>query len=53
MAEPPQHAIVPIDLAYQLVGVVKASWEGISGGAATEEAVAGYFAGLRDRSLVR
>jgi hypothetical protein len=26
---------------------VKASWEGISGGRATEEAVAGYFAGLR------
>ena len=37
----------PIDVAYQLVGVVKASWEGISGGRATEEAVAGYFAGLR------
>ena len=33
MADPPQHAIVPIDVAYQLVGVVKASWEGISGGA--------------------
>jgi len=27
--------------------VVKASWEGISGGSATEEAVEGYFAGLR------
>ena len=53
MADPPQHAIVPIDLAYQLVGVVKASWEGISGGAAAEEAVAGYFAALRERSLVR
>ena len=53
MADPTQHAIVPIDLAYELVGVVKASWEGISGGAATEAAVAGYFAGLRDRSLVR
>ena len=47
MADPPQHAIVPIDVAYQLVGVVKASWEGISGGRATEEAVAGYFAALR------
>ena len=47
MAEPPQYAIVPIDVAYQLVGVVKASWEGISGGRATEEAVAGYFAALR------
>jgi hypothetical protein len=47
MASPPQHAIVPIDRAYALVGVVKASWEGISGGRATEEAVAGYFAALR------
>jgi hypothetical protein len=47
MASPPQHAIVPIDRAYALVGVVKSSWEGISGGRATEEAVAGYFAALR------
>jgi hypothetical protein len=47
LSDPPQHAIVPIDVAYQLVGVVKASWEGISGGRATEEAVAGYFAALR------
>jgi hypothetical protein len=47
MADPPQHAIVPIDVAYQLVGVVKASWEGISGGSATEEAVARFFEGLR------
>jgi hypothetical protein len=47
LSDPPQHAIVPIDRAYQLVGVVKASWEGISGGRATEEAVEGYFAGLR------
>ena len=53
MAEPPQHAIVPIDIAYQLVGVVKASWEGISGGAATEAAVARYFAGLREPAPVR
>jgi hypothetical protein len=47
LADPPQHAIAPIDVAYQLVGVVKASWEGISGGSATEEAVARFFEGLR------
>ena len=47
LATPPQHAIVPIDVAYRLVGLVKARWEGISGGAATEAAVAEYFAGLR------
>jgi len=53
LADPPQHVIAPIDVAYQLVGVVKSSWEGISGGSATEEAVAGFFAGLRERALVR
>jgi hypothetical protein len=53
MAEPPRHVIAPIDVAYQLVGVVKTSWEGISGGSATEEAVARYFEGLRERAVVR
>jgi Family of unknown function (DUF5947) len=53
MAEPPKHVIAPIDVAYQLVGVVKTSWEGISGGRATEEAVARYFGGLRERAVVR
>jgi hypothetical protein len=47
VAEPPQYVIAPIDVAYQLVGVVKSSWEGISGGAAVEQAIAGFFAGLR------
>ena len=53
MAEEPKHVIAPIDVAYQLVGVVKTSWEGISGGRATEDAVAGYFEGLRERAVVR
>jgi hypothetical protein len=53
LTDPPQHVIAPIDVAYQLVGVVKSSWEGISGGSATEEAVEGFFAGLRERALVR
>ena len=53
MAEEPKHVIAPIDVAYQLVGVVKTSWEGISGGSATEEAVARYFEGLRERAVVR
>ena len=29
--------IAPIDKAYGLVGVVKSSWEGISGGSAVAE----------------
>jgi len=47
LADPPQHVIAPIDKAYGLVGVVKSSWEGISGGAAVAENVTTYLDGLR------
>ena len=47
MADEPLFAIAPIDRAYELVGLIKAHWDGISGGTAVEEAVAGYFAELR------
>jgi hypothetical protein len=46
-ADPPMFAIAPIDRCYMLVGLIKASWEGISGGAGVEEAIAGYFEELR------
>jgi len=45
-----QHAIVPIDECYRLVGLVRMSWEGISGGAQIETAVAGFFAELREKA---
>lgn len=47
MGEEHVYAIAPIDRAYELVGLIKTRWEGISGGTGLEEAVAGYFAGLR------
>jgi Family of unknown function (DUF5947) len=47
MSDPPAYAIAPIDRCYMLVGIVKAAWEGISGGAAIETAIEGYFAELR------
>jgi hypothetical protein len=34
-----------------LVGLVKLAWEGISGGAGVEEAIAGYFDDLRAVAL--
>jgi len=45
--EPHQFAIAPIDRCYMLVGLIKASWEGISGGVAVERAIEGYFDELR------
>jgi Fe-S cluster biogenesis protein NfuA/nitrite reductase/ring-hydroxylating ferredoxin subunit len=40
------YAIVPVDQAYRLVGLVKERWEGISGGRGVQEAVAEYFEAL-------
>jgi hypothetical protein len=47
LADPPAHAIVPIDRCYELVGMIKASWEGISGGDAVRNSVEAFFARLR------
>jgi hypothetical protein len=48
MADPPAYAIAPIDRCYMLVGLIKANWQGISGGAGVEEAVARFFDDLRE-----
>jgi hypothetical protein len=47
MAERPMFAIAPIDRCYMLVGLVKAAWEGISGGSGMERAIETYFEELR------
>jgi uncharacterized protein DUF5947 len=47
LADPPQYAIAPIDRCYALVGLVKLSWRGISGGPDLGEAIAGFFDALR------
>jgi Fe-S cluster biogenesis protein NfuA len=52
LGDEPQQMIAPIDAAYGLVGVVKTSWEGISGGTGVPAAVAEYLEGLRTRPAV-
>lgn len=47
LSDPPQYAIAPTDRAYELVGIVKAKWEGISGGPELKKAVEAYFDDLR------
>jgi hypothetical protein len=43
MSDPPRHVIVPIDRCYELVGMIKSRWEGISGGRAIDDAVDEFF----------
>jgi hypothetical protein len=52
LAEPHQHVIAPIDDCYALVGLIKTRWEGISGGAALQEAVPAFFDAMRNRAPV-
>jgi hypothetical protein len=42
--------LVPIDVCYELVGLVRLHWRGFDGGTEAWEAIDGFFAGLRQRS---
>lgn len=50
IGEPPQHVIAPIDDCYRLVGLIRSRWQGVSGGAAVEEALPTFFDELRRRA---
>lgn len=47
-----QHAIVPIDECYRLVGLIKSTWQGISGGNAISDAVPKFFEYVRHKAGV-
>ena len=42
--------VVPIDSAYELVGVIRTSWKGFDGGQEAHEKIAAYFDKVRARS---
>ncbi|HXU33241.1 MAG TPA: DUF5947 family protein [Thermoanaerobaculia bacterium] len=42
--------LAPIDECYRLVGLLKTTWQGISGGALAEAGIEAYFAELRSRA---
>jgi Family of unknown function (DUF5947) len=49
-----EHYIVSIDICFELVGLIRLKWKGLSGGEEVWQAIAEFFAGLREKSqLVR
>jgi hypothetical protein len=42
--------LVPIDVCYELVGLVRLHWRGFDGGTEAWDAINGFFDGLRLRS---
>lgn len=45
-----EHYIVPIDTCYELVGLIRLKWKGLSGGEELWKAIAEYFASLRRKA---
>jgi hypothetical protein len=50
LGTPEAYCLTGIDECYKLVGTIRKHWKGMSGGAAVWGEVAGFFAGLRERS---
>jgi hypothetical protein len=48
----PRYFLVPIDACYQLVGLIRAHWRGLSGGQEVWREIEQFFTRLRDRSQV-
>jgi Family of unknown function (DUF5947) len=51
LSDPPMYVIAPIDRCYALTGMIKAHWEGISGGSGVQEAVGRFFEQLRSEAV--
>lgn len=47
-----EHFLVPIDECYRLVGVIRTSWRGLSGGQEVWQEVKRFFAALRERARI-
>lgn len=49
-AEAHEYYIVPIDECYKLVGLIRTSWRGLSGGAEVWEEIGRFFGALKEKS---
>ena len=48
--KPYEHFIVPIDSCYELIGLIRMTWQGIHGGEKIQDTVRGYFKDLKQRA---
>lgn len=48
----PEYYLLPIDECYKLVGLIRAHWTGLSGGAEVWQQIGAFFAGIKIRAVV-
>ena len=48
----PEYYLLPIDECYKLVGLIRANWRGLSGGAEVWQEIGHFFQGLKERATV-
>src|ERR1700733_3791957 len=47
-----EYYVLPIDECYKLVGLIRSSWRGLSGGTEVWQRIGGFFDGLKQRATV-
>lgn len=52
VGEAREYYIVPIDCCYELIGLIRTSWRGLSGGSEVWEAIAAFFANIRAKATL-
>jgi hypothetical protein len=52
VSEAREYFVAPMDRCYELVGLIRAHWRGLSGGDAVWEQIGQFFAGLREQAGV-
>jgi len=48
----PEYYQVPIDECYKLVGLIRANWNGLSGGAEVWQKIGEFFRNMKDRAVI-
>jgi hypothetical protein len=50
ISEQALYFVVPIDMCYRLIGLIRTKWRGLSGGGEVWQAIAEFFADLERRA---
>lgn len=53
IGEKKEHFLAPIDKCFELVGLIRMKWQGLSGGIEVWETIENFFGELKDRAIIK